>query len=312
MYSARHSVHLEVTSGRIIPRTNRPVITPPALLARLACYCHQRFLHLSPGKRPSSGRYCSRVAIRAKSYHESATRTTPWSLSPVRVPLIFPFPAAAIVIPVLALGFSLGLPRMYQHRVSTLVGSSWNPLVGPSSSPRLLLKRSPRLAVAAASNSHISTTTASSLYSSSSASTATATVSVHTPVAFLRSFSSCSAFASASASAASARSRAMPMASPHSSESSAAPTPASSASSARSSQTSLDPTSPVDVDMQENMKQTALDQHGHSQATGSQILREPLWNKGESQPLHSALLALPYVSISNKTLHGAIIYILST
>ncbi|KAG6272801.1 hypothetical protein E4U47_002309 [Claviceps purpurea] len=72
------------------------------------------------------------------------------------------------------------------------------------------------------------------------------------------------------------------MASPHSSESSAAPTPASSASSARSSQTSLDPTSPVDVDMQENMKQTALDQHGHSQATGSQILREPLWNKGLS------------------------------
>ncbi|KAG6219336.1 hypothetical protein E4U34_003647 [Claviceps purpurea] len=72
------------------------------------------------------------------------------------------------------------------------------------------------------------------------------------------------------------------MASPHSSESSAAPTPASSASSARSSQTSLDHTSPVDVDMQENMKQTAVDHHGHSQATGSQILREPLWNKGLS------------------------------
>lgn len=93
------------------------------------------------------------------------------------------------------------------------------------------------------------------------------------------------------------------MASPHSSESSAAPTPASSASSAHSSQTSLDSTSPVD--MQENMKQAALDQHGHSQATGSQILGEPLWNKGESQPLLSALLALPYVSIPNKTLHGA-------
>ncbi|KAG5945124.1 hypothetical protein E4U59_006333 [Claviceps monticola] len=72
------------------------------------------------------------------------------------------------------------------------------------------------------------------------------------------------------------------MASPHSSESSAAPTPASSASSAHSSQTSLDPASPVDVDMHENMKQTTLHQHGHSQATGSQILSEPLWNKGLS------------------------------